>query len=616
MPAKQSKAASKKTARRKRAGQRTSTRASKKAGTTRRTRAAKLSESSNRAVPKGLSLHIGMNGVDPKHYAGWSGPLLACEQDAHDMAALAGSKKMRSTQLLTRAATRRAVLAGLRSAAKQLAAGDFFFLTYSGHGGQVPDRTEEEEDRNDETWCLYDGELIDDELYLELGRFAKGVRILVLSDSCHSGTVTRALFRTPVRDAEGQLGRPRLMPPEVAQATYQQNRKFYDGIQRRAAAEARQVNVVEPDVPTSRVIDDPRLAKVASRFQPSVILISGCQDNQESLDGDRNGAFTEQLLRVWKRGAFVGNYARFHEAIKAGMPRTQTPNLFTLGDVRTFLTQQPFQLSAKRGKRVTLASAREFLDATPLPSARRAAGSARTRAALTEGAGDTTSTALDAAKAQAAVVGADIISFVPGVTVERREAIINSSLLAQLVASRKVSDATRIDEWYNQYFEVLTNVGWVVQDRGFAEYKETGNNFEAHKAIIAVATTLLGAAPAALAIVTSTLEGLRSMNESSPWITIFDRESRSARAARFQIGLAEQDADGQFFVNLMAFSLEARTSMTQVLFFRAKRQDATLRHYSGRVTIDTSVLDGIREGLKTKLLDHALSYISLLPDIS
>jgi len=127
-----------------------------------------------------------------------------------------------------------------------------------------------------------------------------------------------------------------------------------------------------------------------------------------------------------------------------------------------------------------------------------------------------------------------------------------------------------------------------------------------------VATTLLGAAPTALAIVKSALDALQSMDADNPWITVFNRESQTASTARFQIGLAEQDDDGQFFVNLMAFGLEARTSMTQVLFFRAKRQDATLRHYSGRVTINTAVLDGIGQELATKLANHARNYIGLL----
>ena len=38
----------------------------------------------------------------------------------------------------------------------------------------MPDTSGEEVDRQDETWCLWDGQLIDDELYLELSRFAAG----------------------------------------------------------------------------------------------------------------------------------------------------------------------------------------------------------------------------------------------------------------------------------------------------------------------------------------------------------------------------------------------------------------------------------------------------------
>src|SRR5207253_8900224 len=130
--------------------------------------------------------------------------LVACEFDANDMAAVAKSGSMSSTVLLTRKATRARMLAGLRDAAKKAKKGDFFFLTYSGHGGQIPDVTGEEDDKQDETWCLYDGELIDDELYLELSRFTEGARVLVLSDSCHSGTVTRD--RLPEQGAR-QTGR-------------------------------------------------------------------------------------------------------------------------------------------------------------------------------------------------------------------------------------------------------------------------------------------------------------------------------------------------------------------------------------------------------------------------
>jgi hypothetical protein len=139
---------------------------------------------------RGLSLNIGLNSVSTSHYGGWSGDLSACEFDAKDMAALATGRGMKATVLLTKDGTRAKVLGALRSAAKALVKGDFFFLTYSGHGGQVPDVSGEEADKLDETWCLYDGQLFDDELYLELGKFAAGVRILVASTEIGQGQRT------------------------------------------------------------------------------------------------------------------------------------------------------------------------------------------------------------------------------------------------------------------------------------------------------------------------------------------------------------------------------------------------------------------------------------------
>ncbi len=81
---------------------------------------------------------------------------------------------------LTKSATRNRVLADLKAAAGRLKKGDIFFLTYSGHGGQVYNTGNDfEPDGYDETWCLYDGELIDDELYAAFAVFAAGVRIFV-----------------------------------------------------------------------------------------------------------------------------------------------------------------------------------------------------------------------------------------------------------------------------------------------------------------------------------------------------------------------------------------------------------------------------------------------------
>ncbi len=289
--------------------------------------------------PKALSLHIGLNAVSATAYGGWDGPLAACEFDANDMAALAKAKGMKATVLLTKSATRAKALAAMRAAAKALKAGDLFFMSYSGHGGQVSDANGDEPDRKDETWCLYDGQLIDDELYFELSRFAAGVRILVLSDSCHSGSVTRDM--PPPPPPPGQ--RVKLMPDAVARRVYALHKAFYDKLQADVAAAAGKA-FVDPDTALAQVGAAAHATALVGKFKPAVILISGCQDNQSSMDGDQNGAFTEQLLKVWNHGAFAGTYASLHTRVRAGLPGSQSPNLFVLGQAAAFLKQAPFSV--------------------------------------------------------------------------------------------------------------------------------------------------------------------------------------------------------------------------------------------------------------------------------
>jgi hypothetical protein len=282
-------------------------------------------------MPVGISLHIGLNSVDPTQYQGWDGRLAACDFDANDMAAIAKKRGFAETSvMLTKDATAEAVKAAITAAAKKLKKDDLFLLTYSGHGGQVPDRNGDEPDRMDETWVLYDRQLIDDEAFSLYSQFKTGVRLLVLSDSCHSGTVVRAMPSFLVGGAgEPGAGEPgavggaaiRMLPPTVRDAVNKAQRKLNDRLQ----AE-----------------NPPRLA---AALKASLILISGCQDNQYSLDGDRNGLFTGNLRKVWNNGRFKYGYRRFRDTIAAAMPPSQTPNYLVLGPKNAaFEAQIPFTI--------------------------------------------------------------------------------------------------------------------------------------------------------------------------------------------------------------------------------------------------------------------------------
>jgi hypothetical protein len=162
-----------------------------------------------------------------------------------------------------------------------------------------------------------------------MGNFAAGVRVLVFSDSCHSGTVTKMAFyhgtaktRSIVMLDSDETVKFRNMPPDVALRTYRQNKAFYDPILKNKA-----------------------LKKAADTVKASVILISGCQDNQLSADGAFNGLFTGTMLRVWNNGKFKKDYGKFHGSIVSRMPPDQTPNFFRVGPTNaTFEAQKPFQV--------------------------------------------------------------------------------------------------------------------------------------------------------------------------------------------------------------------------------------------------------------------------------
>lgn len=283
-----------------------------------------------------LSLHIGLNGVDPNAYAGWSGELCACEADARVLAAAASRQGFAARILLTQRATRRAVLGQVRQAARRLEAGGFFWISFSGHGGQVPDRNGDELDKLDETWCLHDGQLIDDELTTELAGFRRGVRVLVTTDCCHGGTVVRA-----PRSGATRATRVRMMPPSVAQRTYAAHRAFYDRLQRRSGWQAAPA---DPDAALARVAALSPTTPPPTSFGAAVILLAGCQDNQSVEETDEHGLFTERLLRVWNDGRFLGGYRKFHSVLKAAMPATQTPKLSTLGECGRFLAERPLRV--------------------------------------------------------------------------------------------------------------------------------------------------------------------------------------------------------------------------------------------------------------------------------
>jgi metacaspase-1 len=137
------------------------------------------------------------------------------------------------------------------------------------------------------------------------------VRVVICSDSCHSGTVDRG---DPPDD---DLPAAKQLPMSVAIATEKAHQAEYDELQKKVPKE--------------------RLAAMAA----TVVLLSGCQDHQFSRDGRANGAFTGALLKAWKEPAARKSLQALLNATAAGIPKDydQVPNFTVLGfDIGPALT--------------------------------------------------------------------------------------------------------------------------------------------------------------------------------------------------------------------------------------------------------------------------------------
>lgn len=245
---------------------------------------------------KNVSLHIGLNFVDRVSYRGWGGELTGAVNDANDIANIAAEKGFDNQFiLLNETATKQNFHNYLCLIANKIEVGGNLLITYSGHGGQVLDRNKDEFDNQDETWCLYDGQITDDEIKLYLSQM-KGVHIILISDSCHSGTIAKSL---------SSPGRSKAMPIQYQVA----------------------VKTPDPIIKTKKTYAD-------------LVTLSACQDNQVSWDVGENGLFTQTLKNYVNT---VSNYTELISKIKKDIQTMQNPRLGYEGG-KEILNRKPLQL--------------------------------------------------------------------------------------------------------------------------------------------------------------------------------------------------------------------------------------------------------------------------------
>ena len=194
---------------------------------------------------------------------------------------------------------------------------------------------------------------------------------------------------------------------------------------------------------------------------------------------------------------------------------------------------------------------------------------------------------------------------------EFREAVSDTALIAQLAAMKQLGSNPDPIAYFDAYFSIVGNLGWTTQVRDTAEYKLATDGAQVHEAIINVVTAFLGNAPGAMALVELTLNSLKKMDQNSPFITLFQRNSQNAQLGRFQFTTVRSTAGG-LLAEVMAFALEAKEKITQVLFFKLQKGKSRMRRSLGSMSLNRVAMSALLPALRAKVAGHLVNNLSQL----
>jgi metacaspase-1 len=248
-----------------------------------------------------LALCIGIN-----NYPGTHMDLAGCVNDANEWAAELTTRGFTVTRLLDQAATKAAMVSAFTTVIGQATKGDLVVITFSGHGTYVPDQNGDEADGLDEGLCPHDiqtggGALVDDEIQSLFAARKAGVRLVLVADSCHSGTVTRAVADD---DAPSDMPRARFLP----MGNWMPASQLPRGASGKPLA-------------TVAVSSGASPFAAAMSKGASDLLLAGCREGANNFSYDARiqgrpiGAFTHFALRTLRTLPAGATYADWHAAI-------------------------------------------------------------------------------------------------------------------------------------------------------------------------------------------------------------------------------------------------------------------------------------------------------------
>jgi hypothetical protein len=241
-----------------------------------------------------VAICVGLTSVDPYRYDGWDGDCPGCDVDAKGLYNLFASKGFTAKLILNSAARWNFVRSEIINISAGLKPGELLIIAMSGHGGQIKDDNGDEKDGLDETICMWDGQVRDDEVLKMIGQLPEGIRIVLINDQCHS----EGNFRSMVRKVKNTVSFGRWGK-----------------------------NNAKPIID----IDAVQKWQRSSSWTGQIIQFAGCRESSYSYGSLTGGTWTQNLLGVYDSKL---TWQQWFDGAKARMPGNQVPVWVEFGGVQ------------------------------------------------------------------------------------------------------------------------------------------------------------------------------------------------------------------------------------------------------------------------------------------
>jgi hypothetical protein len=208
---------------------------------------------------------------------------------------------------------------------------------------------------------------------------------------------------------------------------------------------------------------------------------------------------------------------------------------------------------------------------------------------------------------QAFLADKSLVSFIAEVSGQNRKDVLNSTLLAQMAANKKFPDEGDMLQWYRSFIDVLSNIGWDIENAEVSTFESSKEVFEIEDAIIDILTSAFGAG--FMPVILKTLESIKNLSKKDHKIIAFEKNTHSLTKGCFQIALAVEKNE-VVSMQLGTFLLTSDKKIKQILLFKSKKDKTSLQYTSRRGTLNSEAYSIVRDAVLQKLGANITAFVA------